>query len=117
VSAEWTQRGDVREALILLSSGVPELTSEGRDGRWPSLTEAIHWLIDDTGWDLRDPNDDIPRILRTREEAAAVEALVRSIMNVHDRHGPTAPDAAWYGDPEWSCVQELAATTLTLLDG
>ena len=117
MSVEWTQRGDVKEALILLSSGVPDLTPEGWDPRWPNLTEAIHWLIDDTGWERRDPSEDVPRVLHTEEEASALAVLVRSVMKVHDRHGPTAPDAAWYGDSEWTRVQQLAATALALLGG
>lgn len=112
----WWRRGDVREALLLLSSDVPALTPSGMDPRWPSLTEAIHWLVDDTWWDLRDPSDDVGVYLRSSAEADALRLLVRAIMDVHDRHGPLAPHAAWYGDPAWPQVQALARQALTIFD-
>ena len=104
----WSQRADVKEALRLLADPVPAL-DDGHDVRWPNLTDAIHWLIDDTGWDESKPGLDVGRrILRTTEEATVVSDLVAAVMIVHDRQGPTAPDAAWFSDAEWPSVQELA---------
>jgi hypothetical protein len=80
------------------------------------LTEAVHWLIDDTGWDDRDPELDVGRIVRTSEEASIIRQVVSAVMAVHDRHGPTASDAVWYGDAGWLRVQELASLAGERLD-
>lgn len=71
------RRVDLREALVLLSSEAPPLTPSDRDPRWPDLTAAIHWLVDDTWWDQRDPSEDVGVILRSGAEAAIVGLRLR----------------------------------------
>lgn len=95
---------DIRAALVLLSDDAPALTPSGSDPRWPDLSAAIHWLVDDTWWDHGDPAEDVGVILRSETEAAAIRQVVEAIVGVHDRQGAQAPDSAWYGGPEWQQV-------------
>jgi hypothetical protein len=116
MTQEWSQRLDVLEALDFLSTSVPPLGADGRDHRWPNLTEAVHWLIDDTGWDTRDPAEDVGRILQSGTEADAIRDVVAAVMGVHDRQGAEATDAAWYGDPAWTEVRRLASIAAEVLE-
>ena len=114
--ARLDRRQDVLAALGLLAADVPELDGARRDTRrWPDLTAAIHWLVDDTAWDAHDPAESIGTILHDDTEADAVRAVVTAIVAVSDRHGATAPDASWYGDQSWSEVRRLATHALASL--
>lgn len=106
------RRQDVLNALGLLAGDVPELDDAGRERRWPDLTEAVHWLVDDTWWDEDDPVESIGTILRDEAEADAVRAVVTAVVAVSGRQGAAAVDAAWYGDPAWPDVRRLAADAL-----
>lgn len=109
------RREDVLDALRLLAAEPPELDGTGRDARWPNLTDAVHWLVDDTAWDFHDPRESIGTILRNDREVDAVGAVVTAVCAVSDRQGPTAPDASWYGDRDWPDVRRLAADALASL--
>jgi len=113
---EWPgQRGDVLAALELLSSAPPALTQHGADPRWPDVGNAVHWLVDDTWWDLKDPVESIGTILRDDTEAAAIRAVVAALVGVVDRHSPHSSDASWFGDPSWPTVRALANEALSTL--
>lgn len=101
------RRLDVLNALDTLAADPPEMV-DGADPRWPSVTDAVHWLVDDTWWDHDDPIESVGTLLRSEEEAAAVRRVVAAIVAVADRQRPTAPDAAWFGDEAWSQVRQAA---------
>jgi hypothetical protein len=111
------RRQDVLNALGLLAADVPDLDGAGRDTRWPNLTEAVHWLVDDTAWDVHDPIGSIGTILRDEAEANAIRAVTIAVVAVSDRQGAAATDAAWYGDQNWPDVRRLAADALVSLTG
>jgi hypothetical protein len=48
------RRLDIIAALNVLAAPDPAVP-----GREPSLTEAIHWLVDETWWDKHDPVRDV----------------------------------------------------------
>ena len=56
----------------------------------------VHWLVDDTAWDVHDLAESIGAILRNDAEADAVRAVVAAVVAVSDRQGVTAPDASWF---------------------
>jgi hypothetical protein len=109
------RRSDVLNALDALASGPPPLTSDGSDPRWPDLTNAVHWLVDDTWWDHNNPRESIGKVLRNDNEAHAVEQVVKVVVTVSERQGSTASDAQWFGDPDWPEVRKLAAQAAAML--
>lgn len=110
------RRQDLLNALGLLAADVPELDGDGWDTtRWPDLTAAVHWLVDDTAWDVHDPVESIGTVLHNDVEADAVRAVVTAVVAVSDRQGATAPDASWYGDQTWPEVRRLATQALASL--
>ena len=110
VDVEWPdRRADVLAALDCLASAPPGLSGDEADPRWPDLTNAVHWLVDDTSWDQRDPRADIGLILANESEVDAVRAAVAALLTVAERTGAAAADRAWFGDPGWGVVRELSA--------
>src|SRR4051794_29501147 len=108
MGVEWPdRRGDVVAALCALESE-PVLSDEGFDQRWPDITNAVHWLVDDTGWDSRPPEESIGELLRHGEEAKAVRKVVDLVVAVSQRVGATASDAAWCSDAPWPSLQDAA---------
>ncbi|WP_445321606.1 SCO4402 family protein [Nocardioides sp. GXZ039] len=111
MGVEWPgRREDVLNALDILASATPS-------AEWPTLTEAVHWLVDDTFWDARDPKEDIGALLVDEHEAAAIRSVVSAVVAVSQRQGPTASDQAWLDDSGWPMVQKLAARAATALRG
>ena len=104
------RREDVLNALDILASPNPS-------AEWPTLTEAVHWLVDDTFWDVRDPEEDIGALLVDEHEAEAIRSVVRAVVAVSERQGPTASDRAWLNDFSWPVVSELAARTARAMRG
>ncbi|MCR6488706.1 hypothetical protein M8542_38345 [Amycolatopsis sp. OK19-0408] len=100
-------------ALGVLAAERPAL--DGRDTGFPDLTNAVHWLVDDTSWDSQDPATSVGTILRNAAEAEVIRALVAAVVAVSDRQGAEASDAAWFGDSGWHDVRRLAAEALTCL--
>ena len=89
MGVEWPdRRKDVLNALDILASPNPS-------AEWPTLTEAVHWLVDDTFWDMRDPGEDVGALLIDEHEAAAVRSVVSAVAAASKRQGPTAPEQAW----------------------
>ncbi|MEU8418388.1 hypothetical protein AB0C24_36800 [Amycolatopsis japonica] len=116
MDVEWPgRREDVLSALRVLAAEPPVLDGAGRDTRWPDLTNAVHWLVDDTPWDMVDPATSIGTILRDGHEGDAIREVVAAVVAVSDRQGPQSSDAAWFGDSGWSEVRRLAAQALTCL--
>ncbi|OXM43049.1 SCO4402 family protein [Amycolatopsis alba] len=109
------RREDVLSALRVLAAEPLVLDGAGGDARWPGLTDAVHWLVDDTPWDLVDPITSIGTILRDDHEANAVREVVAAIISVSARQGSMSSDAAWFGDSGWREVRRTAADALTCL--
>ncbi len=101
--------------LDTLASTPPVLQANQRDPRWPDLTNAVHWVVDDTGWDHHDPADSVGLILRDEIEATALRAVVELVVRVSDRQGAAATDALWFADPDWPAVRRLALTASELM--
>lgn len=60
VTLEWPdRREDVLAGLECLAAEPPRLSGSDADPRWPDVTNAIHWLVDDTWWDTTDPSESI----------------------------------------------------------
>ncbi|WP_051972567.1 SCO4402 family protein [Amycolatopsis japonica] len=117
MDVEWPERReDVLAALRVLAAEPPVLDGAGRDTRWPDLANAVHWLVDDTPWDVVDPATSIGTILRDGHEGDAIREVVAAVVAVSDRQGPTSSDAAWFGDSGWSEVRRLATQALTCLE-
>jgi len=108
------RRGDVLNGLDTLAEEPPRLAGDEPDPRWPDVTNAIHWVLDDTWWDQRDPREDIGDLLRDEREAEAVERVVRAIVTVAGRQAGRS-DAHWFGDPDWPRVRDLAAHAAVML--
>ncbi len=116
VNVAWPERReDVISALVVLAAERPALDGAGRDTRFPDLTNAVHWLVDDTPWDLVDPVTSVGTILCNGDEADVIRAVVAAVVAVSDRQGAVASDAAWFGDRGWCEVRRLAAEALTCL--
>lgn len=107
MGVEWQdRRQDVLNALDILST-MPGVLQDG-SARWPTMTDAVHWLVDDTFWDIRDPAEDIGALLVDEHEADAIRGVVGAVASVAERQGPTAPDQAWFDDPGWPALRKLA---------
>lgn len=109
------RREDVLNALKVLAAEPPVLDGAGRDSRWPDLTNAVHWLVDDTPWDLVDPVTSIGTILRDGQESDVIRDVVAAVVAVSERQGSMSSDAAWFSDSGWSEVRRLATKALTCL--
>lgn len=110
-----SRRQEILDALDVLAAQPPELADAEHDRRWPGVTEAVHWLVDDTAWDLDGPARSIGYILRDEKEAELISVVVQAIVRISDRQGPTAPDAAWFGDPDWINVRAAAGAAAAWL--
>jgi hypothetical protein len=111
MGVEWPDhREDVLNALDILASPNPS-------AEWPTLTEAVHWVVDDTSWDVRDPAEDIGALLIDEHEVAAVRSAVSAVVAVSERQGPTSSDPAWLDDPSWPIVRKMASRAATAIRG
>lgn len=116
MSIAWPgRRADVVAGLEVLAAEPPPAAG-ARDRRWPPLTDAVHWVVDDTWWDQRPPADDIGTILRDRAEADALAAVVAVLVGVLDEVGPD-DDAAVFAHPRWAEVRRAAVAALDLVRG
>lgn len=115
MTVQWPDmRENVIAGLEVLAAPVPALSADGVDQRWPDLTNAVHWVVDDTWWDQHDATESIGTLLEDSDEAAAISAVVAAVVGVADRRA-TASDNEWFSDSEWPTVQELAAFALNLM--
>jgi len=115
VHVQWPdKRGDVLNGLDLLAAE-RVLDDRGQDPRWPNLTNAIHWVVDDTWWDHSDPSESVGTILVDLAEAQAVAAVVALVVDVSQRHAAEATDAAWYSDVAWAQVRQAASDAAAML--
>lgn len=115
MTVEWEgQREDVLVALDFLAADPPRLAA-CPDMHWPDRRNAVHWLVDDTWWDHRDPAESIGTILRSEQEAAAVRRVVVAVVGISHRQGPTASDGAWLADEGWQRVQKAAQDAAAVL--
>ncbi|MGC4893878.1 SCO4402 family protein [Micromonospora sp. DT31] len=104
------RRADVVAALSVLAALRPHARTS-----WPGLTEAVHWLVDDTFWDQRSPVADIGTILGDADEADAITATLEPLSAVLDELGPTAADDDYLTHPRWREVAHAAADARHLL--
>jgi len=108
---EWLGwRMDVIDALEALAR-LPTADPSPR----PDLTNAVHWLVDDTWWDLRPPAEHIGFILQDQQEATAIEATIKPVIAVLDELGPGCSDAACFDHRDWPKVRAAAGTAFRLL--
>jgi hypothetical protein len=82
---------------------------------WPDLRNAIHWLIDDTWWDQHPALDDVGPVLRSTDEALAIQHAVDLLCALIDDIEPTDHDATYVTHPTWAtcvdaCERALRAT-------
>ena len=115
VTVEWPdRRADVLNGLDALAAlaGGPEPVPETP---WPDLTNAVHWVVDDTWWDHEDPRASIGTLLVDEEEAAAVAEVVREIVGVSERQGSIGPAEAWFGDEAWPRVRAAAGNAAAVM--
>jgi hypothetical protein len=85
---------------------------------WPGLTEAVHWLVDDTGWDFHPPHDgDVGTILASRDEVDAVTATLEPLLAILDELGPFAADSDYLNHPRWNQVAQVATNAHQLMVG
>jgi hypothetical protein len=96
-----------------LAEAPPILLPGQRDGRWPDLTNAIHWMIDDTSWDHRPPHETIGTLLEDEAEATAAAGLVELLLALIADHGDA--DASYFADARWPEVRRLAADLARLM--
>ncbi len=104
-------RGDVVAALELFA----ELDREAVEQRIGALTNAVHWLVDDTFWDMRDPSEDIGYRLRDHREVAAIKAVLGPLLLVLGELGPVAPDVDYLDHRGWPDVVAAARAAQRLL--
>ncbi|MFD0202931.1 MULTISPECIES: SCO4402 family protein [Saccharothrix] len=104
-------RGDVTDALKLFA----ELDREAVEQRVGDLTNAVHWLVDDTFWDMRDASEDIGYRLRDHQEVAAIKAVLDPLLVVLDELGPVAPDVDYLDHRRWPEVVTSARAAHRLL--
>jgi len=97
-----------------LAAEVPTTLHGDADPRWPDLTNAIHWLIDDTWWDRDDPVNSVGILLRNDAEAKAVAAVVKAIDEVAEHRGATSTDREWFADEAWPVVRKRASEAAAL---
>lgn len=111
------RRLDVLAALDRLAAPPSAPGDDGHDPGGVGLTDAVHWVVDDTWWDRRDPRADIGTVLASEAEADAARAVVVALLDVASRQGATGSDRAWLGDERWPDVRELAAAAALLMRG
>jgi len=116
VNVTWPdRRADVIVGLEALAAAPPMLDGSQLNPQWPDLTNAVHWVVDDTWWDRQDPAGSVGSILRDETEATTIRAVVELILRVSERQGPTAPDTSWFADPEWPLVRQRALVASELM--
>jgi hypothetical protein len=109
------RREDVLNALECLAADPPRLSGSEVDPRWPNVTDAIHWLIDDTSWDGTDPSESIGWTLHDEREASAVRHVVEAVLAVARRRRPQDVDRLWFDDAGWPLVCNEAGKALDVL--
>lgn len=116
MTVQWQgRRGDVVNALETLAAPSPTLAPGENDSRSPALTDAVHWLVDDTLWDTQDPAQSVGLILEDEAEAESVRAVLKPLLAVLERQGPGAADSAYFHDVGWQAVQDCASSALRAL--
>jgi hypothetical protein len=103
-------RSGIIEALDVLATVTPEDTE-----RWPDLTAAVHWLVDDTLWDQFDVAESIGWTLRDEQEVAAIRAVLDPLLAVLDALGPLAPDPSYLRHRSWPDVRAAAGNAHRVL--
>ncbi|WP_157695291.1 SCO4402 family protein [Nakamurella panacisegetis] len=107
----WTgRRLDVIAALDRLAT-----INHANVSDWPDLTNAVHWLIDDTWWDHHPPEEEIGLILRDQTEAASISLVVEAVLVVLGDVPVGSPDRDCLDHPRWDDVASLAVASRDLM--
>ena len=109
------RREDLVNALRVLSDVDHQASWSTADAAPPSLTDAVHWLVDDTGLDVGAASDLIPEMLRDQSEATAVDGAVRALMLILVDLGATRPDRDYLEHPNWPDVVTTSTAALNVL--
>ena len=111
VEVRWPdRRADIIDALEALAA-----EDAADPSRWPDLANAVHWLVDDTDWDSRDPELDVGALLASETEARAVRAVLRPLLTILSALGPVAPDSDYVTHQTWAEVADAAATAAAVM--
>lgn len=114
MTVSWAyRRAGVMAGLEVLAVASLDAAVE-TDRAWPSLTDAVHWVVDDTFWDIADPRAAVGEILVNEEEAEALAAVVSEVCGVSERQGASATDREWLKDDAWPRVRALAGLALAM---
>ncbi|MFI7699075.1 hypothetical protein [Nonomuraea sp. NPDC049480] len=106
---QWPERRqDVLEALRALGDRDYQDQHWRSGKRWPDLTAAVHWLIDDTFIDQHGARTLIPHLFLDQREADLMQTVVDALFRVLDDLGPVAPDNAYLDHPGWINVLHTA---------
>jgi hypothetical protein len=85
-------------------------------GQFPDLTNAVHWFIDDTFWDVHPASDDIGMTLWNGAEAEAVSIVVSGVLAIlEDVGGATSKDSKYFKHRRAPAVRAAARDALDLL--
>jgi hypothetical protein len=116
VKVAWEgQRADVIEALRALSDDNLRQSWSRGESIAPSLTDAVHWLVDDTWLDTRPASSLIPEVFVDHAEAGAIDRAVKALLVVLDGHGPLAEDREYLEHSNWPNVVEASRAALAVL--
>jgi len=109
-------RLNVIEGLRILASRDAAEKWLAGEATYPSLTDGVHWLIDDTFWDVRPVADSVGILLLNTAEADAVAAAVDAVLSVVDSIGPDAPDEVHVRHEMWAKAQDACSKALSVLN-
>lgn len=113
---EWPDwRSDVIEALRALADEELHVVWRNREPSTPSLTDAVHWLIDDSWFDTKSATSMVGRLFADEREAAGVDAAVSTLLVILDEVGPVQPDRAYLDHPNWQDVVSTSRAALAIL--
>jgi hypothetical protein len=82
---------------------------------WPDVTNAVHWIIDDTSWDKHPPRDDLGILIWNDEEATAVHAVVRLLLACLDEMTSDVPDFVYFAHPRAAAVRAASKSAVFLM--
>lgn len=109
VEVRWPdRRADIIKALEALAA-----EDAADPSRWPDLTNAVHWLVDDTDWDSHDPALDVGTLLASETEARAVREVLGPLLTIPSALGPVAPGSDFVTHQTWPEVADGGVVLLT----
>lgn len=110
-------RRDVIAGLEAFSSHQLAVSWRAGESTFPSITDAVHWIIDDTWWDTKPVADSVGLLLTSPAEAEAVGAAVEAVLAVVEAVGPDSSDAAFAAHDLFPAAQERCRAALEVMQG